>query len=444
MDPALDHALTLTSHALAPAWQAADAKGQLGLDARPEALARLYSTLGEAESMARLRVVAGKPGLPPAVRLNLLAILIRKGSVADAEFALGAEPTDAALADAWVETARLRPALDYSALVRRWLARPETAVRATACRVIAASGRDAGSLPQLEAWLAENTETSLRLAAISAYARTRGSTSWDRLAPLLQSNEESVRVTTLAALAPTAPAKAAENAATLLASCGTPAEAGRILAPVLEQKDGPAALATALGRTKPGSAAARAGLEWMAQVGQDNRPVVSALQAAAGVTGATLEYDAGLIARLVASAQANGDARRGAAIAHAPARACLACHRIDQEGGAIGPELSAIGRAMSKEAIVESVLWPKRQVKEGYMLTQVTTKSGRNIQGYRVAETAVQLTLRNFAAGGLETIPKAEIAARSDAGTIMPDGLTVGLSTQELDDLFAYLFQLGK
>ena len=44
LDAALEHALTQTIHALAPAWQAADAKGKLGLETRPEALARLCTT----------------------------------------------------------------------------------------------------------------------------------------------------------------------------------------------------------------------------------------------------------------------------------------------------------------------------------------------------------------------------------------------------------------
>jgi putative heme-binding domain-containing protein len=125
-------------------------------------------------------------------------------------------------------------------------------------------------------------------------------------------------------------------------------------------------------------------------------------------------------------------------------RACLSCHQIEKQGGNLGPDLSAVGRAMSPEAIVESVLWPKRQVKEGYLLTQVATKDGRNLQGYRVGETAEQLTLRNFAIGGLEVIAQANIATRSDVGSLMPEGLTAGLSDPELADLFRYLFELGK
>jgi putative heme-binding domain-containing protein len=229
-----------------------------------------------------------------------------------------------------------------------------------------------------------------------------------------------------------------------LAGCRDTAEIGPLLAPLLELKTGQATLLTAWRQTPPGAETARLALRWMAEVGADAPTLRQALQATAGMAETVGAYDAGLVARLVASAQATGDARRGEKIASAATRACLSCHRIEAQGGAIGPDLSAVGRAMSPEAIVESVLWPKRQVKEGYLLTQVTTKDGRNLQGYRIAETTEQLTLRNFAAGGLEVIAKANIASRSDVGSIMPDGLTAGLSAQELSDLFRYLFERGK
>ena len=140
----------------------------------------------------------------------------------------------------------------------------------------------------------------------------------------------------------------------------------------------------------------------------------------------------GQLDRLVAAAQATGDVRRGEGLVKSASRACLSCHQIEKQGGNLGPDLSALGRAMSPEAIVESVLWPKRQVKEGYLLTQVTTKDGRNLQGYWVGETTEQLTLRNFAIGGLEVIAQANIATRSDVGSLMPEGLTAGLSDPEL------------
>jgi putative heme-binding domain-containing protein len=444
LDAALEHALTQTIHALAPAWQAAETKGQLGLEQRPEALARLYTTMGQTDSMAKLKALAERPGLTAEARLKVLAVLIRTGAAVEAEFALRQEPNNAALADAWVATARLRPALDYGTLVRAWLARPEPFAQATACRIIAVSNKDYGSLPRLEAWLAEGTAPEVRLAAIAAYARLRKAESSPRLAPLLDAADPTVRAVALAALAPHAPAVVAEHGVALLDVCRDSAEAGPLLGPLLELKGGPTLLAQALTRRPPKTAAARLALQWMAQVGRDDESVRRALQAAAGVHETLGAYDPALVAKLVAAAQATGDAKRGEALVKSAAQACLSCHKIETTGGVIGPDLSAVGRAMSPEAIVESVLWPKRQVKEGYLLTQVATKDGRELQGYRVGETAEQLTLRNFAIGGLEVIAKADIAARSDVGSLMPEGLTAGLGPQELADLCRYLFELGK
>ena len=236
----------------------------------------------------------------------------------------------------------------------------------------------------------------------------------------------------------------AARAVTALAGCRDVAEVGPLLAPLLELKTGPAELLQAWRQSPPGAEVARLTLQWMAQVGAEAPAFRQALQATAGMTETIGGYDAAWVARLVTAARTTGDARRGEAIAKSAARACLSCHQIEKQGGTIGPDLSALGRALSPEVIVESVLWPKRQVKEGYLLTQVTTKDGRALQGYRVAESAEQLTLRNFAAGGLEVIAKANLASRSDVGSIMPEGLTAGLTAQELADLFRYLFELGK
>jgi putative heme-binding domain-containing protein len=444
LDAALEHALTQTIHALAPAWQAADAKGKLGLETRPEALARLYTTMGQTDSVAKLKALAERPGLTAEARLKILAVLIQTGAVPEAEFALRQEPNNAALADVWVATARLRTGLDYGPLVRAWLARPEPFAQATACRVIAVAGKDYGALPKLEDWLAEGTAPEVRLAAISAYARVRKAESLTRLAPLLEAADATVRDVALAALAPHAPAAVAEGSGARLEGCRDDTAVGPIFAPLLELKGGPALLAQALTKRPPKAEAARLALQWMAQVGRDDAEVRRALQAAAGVSETLGGYDPALVARLVAAAQATGDAGRGEAIAKSAARACLSCHQFGGQGGAIGPDLSAVGRAMSPEAIVESVLWPKRQVKEGYLLTQVTTKDGRELQGYRVGETAEQLTLRNFAVGGVDVVAKANLAARSDVGSIMPEGLTAGLTPAELADLFRYLFDLGK
>jgi putative heme-binding domain-containing protein len=124
--------------------------------------------------------------------------------------------------------------------------------------------------------------------------------------------------------------------------------------------------------------------------------------------------------------------------------ACTGCHKVGNEGGITGPDLTAIGRGMTPELITESLLWPKRQIKEGFFLTTATTKDGRILSGYTRDENDKTLTL--LPPGGRETqsVNKADIKDRTDTGTLMPEGLTAWMTEQQRQDLLAYLFELGK
>jgi putative heme-binding domain-containing protein len=146
---------------------------------------------------------------------------------------------------------------------------------------------------------------------------------------------------------------------------------------------------------------------------------------------------------LAAEATSGGDAARCALIYAAARSTCVACHQVEGQGGILGPDLSSIGRAMTPEAIVESVLWPKRQVKEGFLLTQITTKDGRIVQGHVAEESAAFVTLKDVAGNPGAPIAKAEIVARRDSGTLMPEGWTAWMSEQQRLDLLRYLFGLG-
>ena len=99
---------------------------------------------------------------------------------------------------------------------------------------------------------------------------------------------------------------------------------------------------------------------------------------------------------------------------------------------------------MTTELIVEAILWPKRQVKEGYLATTITTRDDEYHQGYKTKETASELTLRSAADGREIRIAKKDIAERTEAGTLMPEGLTAGMTQDELLDLTAYLSSLGR
>jgi putative heme-binding domain-containing protein len=150
------------------------------------------------------------------------------------------------------------------------------------------------------------------------------------------------------------------------------------------------------------------------------------------------------VARLIADARTKGNAYNGSALFRSAVTACVACHKIGSEGGETGPDLSAIGRGMTPELIVESVLWPRRQIKEGYFLTQVTTGNGGQHQGYIQSENATELVLRDPATGVDTRLRKPTIKERHDTGTLMPEGLTAALTGEQVRDLLRYLLELGK
>src|SRR5213076_1030552 len=61
-------------------------------------------------------------------------------------------------------------------------------------------------------------------------------------------------------------------------------------------------------------------------------------------TGGALDYDPELVRPLVDEARARGNSRRGAMLFGSPHFACISCHRVGQQGGVTGPDLSTIGK----------------------------------------------------------------------------------------------------
>src|SRR5690606_32878360 len=89
--------------------------------------------------------------------------------------------------------------------------------------------------------------------------------------------------------------------------------------------------------------------------------------------------------------------------------------------------------------LIESILQPSRQIVEGYRTVTIVVDDGRVLQGLVSVETPTELALVD-AQGNATTLRTASIEVReySDA-SLMPDGLTSGLTPQAVADLVAYL-----
>lgn len=135
-----------------------------------------------------------------------------------------------------------------------------------------------------------------------------------------------------------------------------------------------------------------------------------------------------------------GDAKRGRAVyLDSKKLACINCHRLEGIGGNVGPDLTRIWETQTVEKIMESIIEPSKEIKEGYQTYVATTKDGQVFTGVKVAQTAEELILRDandrevhIAAADLDEVtPSKE--------SLMPANVVAQLTFSQFIDLIAFL-----
>lgn len=118
-------------------------------------------------------------------------------------------------------------------------------------------------------------------------------------------------------------------------------------------------------------------------------------------------------------------------------RTCAPCHKLYDQGGAIGPDLTGSNRA-NLDYILGEIINPSEVIQEGYHLVTLTLRDGRTLAGNIAAENDRQVILRTV---GQETpVSKAEILSREVSPvSMMPEGLLKTLPHDDVRDLIAYL-----
>jgi putative membrane-bound dehydrogenase-like protein len=142
-------------------------------------------------------------------------------------------------------------------------------------------------------------------------------------------------------------------------------------------------------------------------------------------------------------AKANhGNADNGKKLFKSENLACIKCHKIGNEGADIGPLLSGVGAKYDRNFLIESVLYPSKQILDGYQQTIVRMKDGDVQSGVIKVETDKDITLYD-ASANKTVIPKSEIKEREHGKlSLMPEGLHLALKPEEFADLVAYLESL--
>jgi putative heme-binding domain-containing protein len=118
--------------------------------------------------------------------------------------------------------------------------------------------------------------------------------------------------------------------------------------------------------------------------------------------------------------------------------ACSACHKLYQQGGQIGPDLTTYQRT-DLDALLLHIVNPSAEIREGYEGFVIETTDDRTLTGFLVERDRATVVLRGLD-GQNVTLQQQEILEMKAAGlSLMPEGLLDGLPDQQVRDLFAYL-----
>lgn len=125
---------------------------------------------------------------------------------------------------------------------------------------------------------------------------------------------------------------------------------------------------------------------------------------------------------------------------------CNACHRFGNEGGSVGPDLTAVTSRFSRRDIWESMVDPSKVVSEQYQNSIISTRDGDDITGRIVEETDDKLAVvTNPLTQERVELRKSQVKEiRRSTVSPMPDGLLNTFGKEEILDLLAYIESGGR
>jgi quinoprotein glucose dehydrogenase len=120
---------------------------------------------------------------------------------------------------------------------------------------------------------------------------------------------------------------------------------------------------------------------------------------------------------------------------------CVRCHRIDGQGGDVGPDLSHIGSQKDRRYLLESIILPNKQIAQGFDSVMLILKDGDSFAGVLKSETPEEVVI-NTPENGLVAVKKADVSSRKTALSPMPEGLGQVLSPKDLRNVIEFLSSL--
>lgn len=154
------------------------------------------------------------------------------------------------------------------------------------------------------------------------------------------------------------------------------------------------------------------------------------------------QKEQGTVLALWSDCSEGGDAERGRALFFGrSAASCRRCHKVNNSGGDVGPDLSKIGKEKDRAYLLEAIVDPNAKIAKGFETVILVTADGKIHSGILKSEddSVVQLMTPT---GALVSVAKDEIDERANGQSGMPQDLIKNLTRSEIRDLVEYLTTL--
>lgn len=137
-----------------------------------------------------------------------------------------------------------------------------------------------------------------------------------------------------------------------------------------------------------------------------------------------------------------GNAHRGSEVFFGRAEvSCRRCHKIDGNGGDVGPDLSRIGLDKNREYLLESIVDPNKQIAKGFETVILQMEDGQVHAGIIKSDDGNRVSLQK-PDGAVVMLEKSKIEDRAVGKSGMPDDLIKKMSKSDVRDLVEFLSTL--
>ncbi|MGI9470682.1 MAG: DUF7133 domain-containing protein, partial [Rubripirellula sp.] len=451
-DHYLNYAMKLCVKELKPYWAPALAQGEFDFGTSPERLRWVLELDGTKDSAKFVRQLATTPGISVDAREGLFVLLVGMGTPADLQFVMQNSKLSSAILREFVSVAEVhkrQPQGNLAATLRPLLSDKDAETRSLATELTGLWSLN-GLISEIRASLSEeDAPQPVTEAALVALGRLDGSAAERAAARFADSGRPAgVQTAAVQSVLRSNLAMASQLAATLLARSESEQFTSEMVAQFLSQNKGTESLNKAFAdlATQGQPLAADPALlihRTLTAAGRTEGELMVTLNKILGNKASSVpEYSAEYVKKLANEVRQGGNAANGRRVYATKLANCAACHKLHGNGGAQGPDLSIIGAGRSEEQLAESVLWPNRQIREGFMAVKVLTVDGLVLTGLPVKETDEELHLRDATTNQVLRIAIDDIEVESKAGSIMPAGLTGGMTRTEVRDLIRFLSEL--